>query len=157
MNVNINGDLSISLGLARSFSPEDTGNAKFNALRGFMTNRGFKINYSLADAYYIYFLEEGTSKSKRHIGYIGNRTVPAIAHFLNVKYVHRNKPQLKRIQGISMNGKIDRADSERTTKREKRNLKSLNFDPTTIPEKDEWKHNPSIENTSDDWKRVDYL
>ena len=52
-----------ALGLARSYSPMDKGNAKFNATQKFITPKGFRINYSLAKAYYIYFLEEGTQKN----------------------------------------------------------------------------------------------
>jgi len=159
MNVNIGVDMRTSLGLARRFSPEDTGNVKFNATKAFMTSRGFRINYSLADAYYIYFLEEGTKKSTRHQGYIGNKTVPAIANFLQVKYAIKDKKQTKRIYGMAWNGNQDRSIESKSLSREQRNLYSQSLDLNQISniQGKEWEHDTNIENNSDKWKGVDYL
>ena len=159
MAIDISVDMRTSLGLARRFSPQDTGNAKFNATKAFMNARGFRINYSLNDAFYIYFLEEGTRKSMQHQGYIANQTVPAIAHFLNVKYNHRSKAQLKRLYGMAWNGNLDRATDSTLERRTKRQEASLNYDLETNSnlKGKQWQHNANIENNSNEWERVDYL
>jgi len=159
MYYNIGVDMRTSLGLARRFSPEDTGNVKFNATKALRKSNGFRINYSLSDAFYIYFLEEGTRKSTRHQGYISNITVPAIAHYLEMKYAQKNKKQTKRIYGIATNGNLDRNIDNNLDARTRRNLysKSLDLNQISNVPNREWQHNPNIENNNDDYKRGDYL
>lgn len=104
MNPNFNEDKNICLGLARSLSPYKTGNLRFNAIQANITTDGFIINYSLADAYYIYFLEEGTRKSTKHKGFIGTKTVLMVADYLYAKY---NMKDVTQFQIESMYGNSD--------------------------------------------------
>ena len=86
-------DKEVALGLAQYIAPIDTGNLRYNAIKAENTNDGFVIKYSLQDAYYIYFLEEGTRKFQGHKGFIGGQTVPAIAGMLYAKYATANDPK----------------------------------------------------------------
>jgi hypothetical protein len=153
----ISVDARTALGIARFYSPIDTGNAKFNATNKFMTSKGFKINYSLADAYYIYFLEEGTKKTTQHLGYISNRTVPAIANFIKIKYVFRDRNRKKKYQGMALNGNLDRTTGVGLEQRKSRHEQSLNYDLEKQSLANQWEHNKDIENKTDDWERVDYI
>ena len=83
--------MNVCLGLARSVSPYKTGNVRFNAINSYLTDDGFAIKYSLADAYYIYFLEEGTKFTTRHQGFIANKTVPLLSEYMYTKYTIKDK------------------------------------------------------------------
>lgn len=53
--------------IAKSKMNLDTGNARHNAIRKTKDKENsYTINYSLYDAFYIHFLEEGTKKMKAH-------------------------------------------------------------------------------------------
>jgi hypothetical protein len=155
MNAAINNDSIVSVGLAMAIAPYDTGNLRFNAIKRVVRTNGFTIQYSLADAFYIYFLEEGTSKSLIHQGFIANRTVPAIANYLFQKYEARNQTQIMRLQKISREAAND-IDID-SMKREKRHLGSLGLDVPSIAEKQNWEHSQGIEQYDTDWKRDDFF
>jgi len=95
---NISQDSFICLGIARGLAPYDTGNLRFNALNSFFTNNGFVINYSIADAYYIYYLEEAEN---RHKGFIGLKTVPAVANYLFNRYVTHNSNNFQKYKNYA--------------------------------------------------------
>ena len=84
-------DMNVCLGLARGVSPYKTGNVRFNAITSYRTDDGFAIKYSLANAYYIYFLEEGTRFTTRHQGFIANKTVPLLSEYMYTKYTIKDK------------------------------------------------------------------
>lgn len=125
-------DLATCLGISRALSPFDTGNLRFNAIKGMETEDGFKIIYSLQDAYYIRLLEEGIS-SMKHYGFIANRTVPAIASYLYSKYSSKNEARTARFKDLSLQGNtyIDSDDIvsswDRATRQE-RHRESLGAD-----------------------------
>lgn len=100
-------DMHVALGLARSMSPVDTGNVRYNAIQAQTTNDGFVIKYSLSDAFYIYFLEEGTKYSTKHKGFIGARTVPLIAEYLYSKYTDRDIGMVAKFEGQARLGNQD--------------------------------------------------
>jgi len=155
MNITIHIDSIVSVGIAMSLAPYDTGNLRFNAIKRIVNPQGFTVRYSLADAFYIYFLEEGTSKSLQHQGFIANRTVPAIANYLYQKYQTQNKKQISKWQRISREATNDiDIDSE---KRSIRNKRSLNLDLESISSKEKWQHNEFIEQFDKEWKRDDFF
>ena len=100
-------DKRVSMGIAKALSPFDTGNLRFNAIKSELTADGFRIRYSLGNAYYIYFLEEGTSKSTRHMGFIANRTVPMIASYLYSKYENPNQKKVNRFKYVAKKAEND--------------------------------------------------
>lgn len=100
-------DRETCLGLARMAAPYKTGNVRFNAMSAFMTNDGFAIKYSLPDAFYIYFLEEGTRYTKRHQGFIGNKTVYLLSAYLQSKYAFENKASVAEYQQLAVIGSKD--------------------------------------------------
>ena len=100
---NIAQDSFICLGIARGLAPYDTGNLRFNAVRSFMTNNGFTINYSVADAYYVFYLEESEN---RHKGFIGQKTVPAVANYLFNKYVTHYSYNSRKYKDFAENANI---------------------------------------------------
>jgi hypothetical protein len=155
MNITIHTDSIVSVGIAMALSPYDTGNLRFNAIKRVMRPQGFTINYSLDDAFYIYFLEEGTSKSLQHQGFIANRTVPAIANYLYQKYQAQNKTQTSKWRRISREAANDiDIDSE---KRGIRHKQSLNLDLESVSQKENWRHNEFIEQFDKEWKRDDFF
>ena len=155
MNIAIHNDSIVSVGIAMAMSPYDTGNLRFNAIKRIAKPNGFIINYSLAEAFYIYFLEEGTSKSIQHQGFIANRTVPAIANYLFQKYEVQNKKQVSKWQKISREAANDiDIDSE---KRSIRNRQSLNVDLESVSQQHKWRHNEFIEQYDKEWKRDDFF
>lgn len=155
MNIAIHNDSIVSVGIAMAMSPYDTGNLRFNAIKRIAKPNGFIINYSLAEAFYIYFLEEGTSKSIQHQGFIANRTVPAIANYLFQKYEAQNKKQVSKWQKISREAANDiDIDSE---KRSIRNKQSLNVDLESVSQQQKWRHNEFIEQYDKEWKRDDFF
>ena len=155
MNITIHTDSIVSVGIAMAIAPYDTGNLRFNAIKRVVRPNGFTIQYSLADAFYIYFLEEGTQKSMIHQGFIANRTVPAIANYLYQKYEAQNKTQTSKWQRISREAANDiDIDSE---KRSIRNQRSLNLDLESISSREKWQHSEFIEQYDTEWKRDDFL
>jgi hypothetical protein len=150
----ISQDQNVSLGIARNFSPMDTGNVKFNATQAHKTNDGFVVSFSLADAYYIYFLEEGTRKSTQHQGYIANKIVPGIANYLHTKYARKNKKQTRKIENISRRSLEPRGITQGMKRRHER---SLAIDVDKVAEANAWKHESSIEQYDKDWQRVDFF
>jgi len=74
--------ISDSLRTARDLAPKDTRNLELNAIKVTnRTSRGFTIKYSGADAYYIQFVEEGTSKQEAQ--HFIERTYLALVHYFN--------------------------------------------------------------------------
>lgn len=127
-------DKNVCLGLARDVAPEETGNVKFNAMRAITTPDGFAIVYSLADAFYIYFLEEGTRYSTKHVGFIANRTVPLLAEYLFSKYDTKDKQAVMQFENRSMYGNFDNGQlygGDYLRRRDERNLQSRLLDMQT--------------------------
>jgi hypothetical protein len=155
MNVTIRQDSIVSLGIAMAMSPYDTGNLRFNAIKRFIRPNGFTINYSLDEAFYIYFLEEGTSKSLIHQGFIANRTVPAIANYLYQKYEAQNKKQTNQWQRISREAANDMDIDSKN--RQARNRDSFMFDAENNIQARTWQHSPFIEQFDTEWKRDDFF
>lgn len=159
MMFDIQRDMNTAHGIARMFAPYDTGNLRFNAIKSSRTNDGFVITYSLVDAFYIYFLEEGTTRKggMRHVGFISNKTVPAIANYLYTKYELKDKKKAEKIRYMAYKSHLDiDIDSQR---RENRNKFSLSIDLdrlANMPNK-EWQHNPNNEVFDEDWKRGDFF
>ncbi len=72
-----------SLIIAKSLAPIDSGNLRHNAIKLLRHKDGFTIKYSAVDAYYIEFVEEGTSKQRPQ--YFIERTYIALSnYFANV-------------------------------------------------------------------------
>lgn len=139
----IENDMRVALGLAQLYAPQDTGNLRFNAIKAEMTNDGFRIKYSLQDAYYIYFLEEGTRKSTKHVGFIANETYPIIASYLHAKYQKQNQPLVKEFIYASLIGSQDFLGDSKA-RMDRLNF-SQNIDITALSVKNRWEHNPNIE------------
>lgn len=99
------------LNIAKGLSPIDTGNLRFNAINSYEQPNGFVINYSLAAAYYIRLLEEGIS-SMKHVGFIANKTVPAIASYLYAKYASKDKNRMAMFNSIADEAKSYLADED---------------------------------------------
>jgi hypothetical protein len=140
------------LGLARSYTPFKTGNLRYNSISVYDTAVGFNIEYKLSNAYYIYFLEEGTSKSKKWVGFIANRTVPAIASYLNAKFSTKNEDLLKYYEDRILRGNYDIFVAENNEKmlgrREAKAYDSYLADKVNyghISNEFSWKHNAGIE------------
>jgi HK97 gp10 family phage protein len=72
-----------SLNIARDLSPIDSGNLRHNAIKLLRRKNGFTIKYSSVDAYYIEFVEEGTSKQKAQ-HFISNTYVTLANYFANI-------------------------------------------------------------------------
>jgi len=136
-------DMRVAEGIAKALSPYDTGNLRFNAIKSSLTNDGFRVIYSLADAYYIYFLEEGTSKSTIHQGFIANRTVPTIASYVSAKYKQRKKSIVSDFKNKSLLAFEDRNYS--WIEREQRNLYSKSINLDKLARENEWEHNTEME------------
>lgn len=130
-------DMDIALGLAQYIAPMETGNLRYNAIRKEMRSNGFKIRYSLQDAFYIYFLEEGTRKFSGHKVFIGGQTVPAIAGFLYTKYANRDTKTLNHFRYFAHRGANEIAQMSNGA--ELRQAHSLNQDINAIAEKNNWK------------------
>jgi len=115
-------DMQTCLGLARSVSPYKSGNLRFNAMSAYQTNDGFAIRYSLADAFYIYFQEEGTRYTTKNQGFIVNRTLPLLATYLLTKYVQEDSQATLALFKMGYFGNIDqvrtRGWSQNANKRE---------------------------------------
>lgn len=102
----IRSDERACLGIARAESPFKTGNVRYNATKSAPTNDGFVITHSIADAFYIYFLQEGTRYTQKHKNYIGNIAL-SIAEYLNAKYVAENEAQVGNFKQIAKRGNYD--------------------------------------------------
>ena len=72
-----------SLNIAKSLAPIDSGNLRHNAIKLLRRRNGFTIKYSGVDAYYIQFVEEGTSKQKAQ-GFILNTYLQLSNYFANI-------------------------------------------------------------------------
>ena len=82
----VKSEKEVALGIARAYAPFKYGNLRFNAIKLRDMKDGFKIVYSLEDAFYIYFQEEGTRYSQKNKGFIAYRTYPALASYFYGKY-----------------------------------------------------------------------
>jgi hypothetical protein len=154
----MNEDKTICLGLAKSVAPQKTGNLKFNAIRALNTPDGFMIEYSLADAFYIYFLEEGTRYTKRHQGFIVNKTVPLLAHYLYSKYAMKDlyrqvqyqvDGEIASIDVLGGRGKKSAKLLDLLQQRQEKQLESRLLDMENYGHMSNvfsWEHNREIEN-----------
>jgi len=153
------GDRDLALGLARAYAPYKTGNLRYNAIQSDLTADGFTITYSLSQALYAYFLEEGTQKSKRHIGFISNRTVPAIASMLNSKY-NGDKDMLSYYKGKSQSGYYDIPTIEGNEallfQRGKVLEQSLNVDIKSVADAKNWQHKQGMETYFSDFAKIKF-
>jgi hypothetical protein len=129
-------DMDIALGLVQYIAPMDTGNLRYNAIRKVLRSDGFTIKYSLQDAFYIYFLEEGTRKFSGHKGFIGGQTVPAIAGFLYSKYGSKDNKTLNHFRYFAHRGASEIAQMSNGA--ELRQAHSLNQDIRAIALKNGW-------------------
>lgn len=115
------------LDIARTFAPEDTGNLKWNAIRGmwWTSKNKFRITYDSSVARYIDYLEEGefaggsSSKRNKHKDFISRDTVIAINDML-VSYFHLNNRKRYRYSK-------DKVDLERLERRVKRYSNSVSL------------------------------
>jgi hypothetical protein len=149
MGINITSDMRTSKGIAMAIAPFDKGNVRYNAIKSIRTNRGFRIGYSLEDAFYIYFLEEGTRHSRSNVGFIGNRTVPTIASYLYAKYASNNKSKVNRFRYVARNVENNINISEQ---RNLQHQQSLKLDVNQIAMKNGWKHEVGCEIFDPDFK-----
>jgi len=129
-------DMDICLGLAQYIAPMDTGNLRYNAIRKILRSNGFTIKYSLQDAFYIYFLEEGTRKFSGHKGFIGGQTVPAMAGYLHSKYGGKDTQTLNHFRYFAHRGATEIAQMNNAA--ELRQAHSLNQDIRAIALKNGW-------------------
>lgn len=136
---NIVYDMDIALGLAQYIAPIDSGNLRYNAIKKELRSNGFTIRYSLSDAFYIYFLEEGTRKFSGHKSFIGGQTVPAIASFLFSKYNSRDVKTINHFRYFAQRGAKEIAQMSNNA--ELRQAYSLNQDIEAIAQKNNWKSN----------------
>lgn len=143
----INADRNVALGIAQYIAPMDSGNLRYNAIRSEPTNDGFRITYSLSDAYYIYFLEEGTRKFIGHKGFIGGQTVPAIAGYFYSKYQIKNTNRTNDFIFYSKKGKGEIAGM--TIIADIRNQNSLNQDIKAMATQNNWYSETIFENYED--------
>lgn len=80
MNTNL---LRLRCGLiAKDIAPKDTGNLAFNSIRTFTTPRGFKVVSLGHIAPYNIYLEDGTRKSGKHVGFFYQNTAYAITRYI---------------------------------------------------------------------------
>ena len=143
-------DMNVAEGIAKTLAPYETGNLRFNAIKSQLTDDGFRIKYSLADAFYIYFLEEGTRKSTTHQGFIANETLPTIASFISAKHKQRNKKVVNHFRYRANQSQID--ESSDWEQRAIRNEYSRNLDIDLISKKQGWEHNTSMEIYDDNFE-----
>ena len=151
----IRKEKNFCLGMARSYAPFEYGNLRYNAISAHDTSDGFCINYSLSNAFYIYFQEEGTRYFSGNKGFIANMTLPAIASYLNAKYSTWNEDLLKYYEGRSLHGNFDLYKSARI--KEYRNMMNLRKEKAYesalanmvtyghISNEFSWKHDPKLE------------
>lgn len=132
----IQNDMRTALGIAQYISPIDTGNLRYNAIKGDLTADGFVIRFSLQDAFYIYFLEEGTRKFQGHKAFIGGQIVPAIASYINAKYATGDKTKAAQYRWYARIGNNEIANMSDMAYR--RQQESLAKDLTAIESKYGW-------------------
>lgn len=85
------------LAMARAYAPMDTGNLRYNAIKGkaWTNPNKFIINYSTVDAYYIEYLENkefaggSETKKNKHKGFIEKTYLDMAARLNN--YFNRGK------------------------------------------------------------------
>jgi hypothetical protein len=135
----IEKDMNIAEGIAKFMSPFKTGNLRYNAISSKRTDDGFSIDYSLANAHYIYFLEEGTSKSTRHVGFIANKTVPTIASYISAKYETQDKKIIRHFEHYSNKGLDTNIPSWTDFENKMYSESKINVDEMAASNK--WEHN----------------
>lgn len=150
-NKEINADREICLGLAQLIAPKDTGNLAYNAIKDEPTHFGFRIRFSLADAFYIYFLEEGTRNIQTHVGFIANQIYPTLSAYLYSRWESDNEKSVKSFERASRIGSFDDVSDE--SARDIRHKASLSQDVEAIAAKNNWRHDPNIE-TEKDIKKI---
>lgn len=137
-----------SLRIAQALSPIDTGNLRYNAIKSFATEDGFVITYNLNIAYYIRLLEEGISTMK-HFGFIGSKTVPAIASYLQAKYETKDKQRSAMFDSLLQ--KLDENDLSRVNI-----LSKFNQESREDRMKASLLHNEQEDDFSKDYGKFDY-
>jgi hypothetical protein len=98
--------------LAKEISPFDSGNA-MGAIRSSSTNNQILISYDLNQADYIEYLEEGTRKSGKHVGYISQDTVYAFTRLIQDVYNNNKTSETNNIQMLAQKTKITPARGKR--------------------------------------------
>lgn len=149
---NIDADMRIALGIARFIAPIDTGNLRFNAISANRVEGGFQIKYSLQNAYYIYFLEEGTRKFQGHRAFIEGQTVPAIASFLSTKYEFnpKNTDMMNHFMKFAAQGNNDTIGN--TLDRDKRFYNSFFKNVDEMASRENWQHNDNVSFYNNDFR-----
>ena len=75
--------------IARSLAPKRSRNLELNAIKLLRRRNGFTIKYSSTDAYYIEFVEEGTSMQKAQ-NFIARTYIELCNYFANVESGNEN-------------------------------------------------------------------
>ncbi|MCK9575885.1 MAG: hypothetical protein M0R51_08070 [Clostridia bacterium] len=148
MNLNFEDDKSVCTNLARFYAPMRSGNLRYNAIQSYITTDGFIIVYSLNEAYYIYFLEEGTKITSKHKGFISNITVPAIASYLNAKYNDVSDMKKYYEENAILGGNdiyMQQGNERMISERNLKLLESLNLNVPKLAETYDWQHNQNNE------------
>jgi hypothetical protein len=147
--VNVVNDMNTALGLARSVAPFKTGNLRYNSISAYLTDDGWAVQYSLQNAFYIYFQEEGTRFTTRNQGFIANKTVPLISNFLYSKYATKNMGEVESYNQQATFGNQDifsKTNNEpMLEERLNRYLFSNFLDLDKISKGYEWQHDASYE------------
>lgn len=146
----IQSDMQVALGIAQYVAPIKSGNLRFNAIMAERTPDGFRIRYSLSQAFYIYFLEEGTRKSVSNQGFIGNITVPLIASFLSAKYEQKDQSLVNHFRYHARLGSEDIIGETETRKNVQ--LNSFLQISNGIAQVNGWEHSPYIEEYRENYK-----
>ena len=147
--VNAVNDMNTALGLARSVAPFKTGNLRYNGISAYLTDDGWAIQYSLQNAFYIYFQEEGTRFTTRNQGFIANKTVPLISNYMFSKYTEQNFGEVEKFNQQATFGNQDifsQTNNEpMLEERLNRYVFSNYLDLDKISKGYEWQHNQNYE------------
>jgi hypothetical protein len=98
--------------LAKEISPFDTGVA-MGAIKSSSFLNVIDIDYNLAEAHYIEFLEEGTRKSGKHVGYISQNTVYAFTREIQDAFNNKRSSETLNLSMLAQKSKITPARQQR--------------------------------------------
>ncbi len=98
--------------LAKQISPFDRGNA-MDAIKSTASASQIHISYDLNEADYIEFLEEGTRKSGKHVGYISQDTVYAFTRMIQDTYNNKRGSETLNLKMLAQKSKITPARQQR--------------------------------------------
>lgn len=140
----IQREKDVLLGISRFYTPMESGNARYNATTCDDTDDGVVTSFDLSRAFYIYFLEEGTSRSMKHVGFISQRIFPAQASYLYAKYETGNRGLQEYYRENSSIGNYDiykeRQEANMLKLRESRLMASLSMNVKDIEKQYGWEY-----------------